>query len=151
MKALKVLSGLKSIESLDRSQQLPLSICWSISTCRESFDTSKILRVLVSSLSRFILKFYPVETSMPSSYHLILFINNTFIHFKVLIGLGKYWKSGSWPRGCGFKPRHRILDGCKQFASYYIKEKLKIKVAKMGTPKKKRKDRDRDRDQDRDQ
>jgi hypothetical protein len=28
------------------------------------------------------------------------------------------------------------LDGCKQFASYYIKEKLKIKVAKWGTPKK---------------
>ncbi len=37
---------------------------------------------------------------------------------------------GSWPRGSGFKPHHRILDGCKQFASYYIKEKLKIKVAK---------------------
>jgi hypothetical protein len=29
-----------------------------------------------------------------------------------------------------------ILDGCKQFASYYIEEKLKIKVAKWGTPKK---------------
>jgi hypothetical protein len=29
----------------------------------------------------------------------------------------------------------RILDGCKQFASDYIKEKLKIKVAKWGTPK----------------
>ena len=29
-----------------------------------------------------------------------------------------------------------ILDGCKQFASYYIKENLKIKVAKWGTPKK---------------
>ncbi len=43
---------------------------------------------------------------------------------------------GSWPRGRGFKPRHRILDGCKRFASYYIKEKLKIKVAKWGTPKK---------------
>ncbi len=39
---------------------------------------------------------------------------------------------GSWPRGCGFKPRHCILDRCKQFASYYIKEKLKIKVAKWG-------------------
>ncbi len=36
----------------------------------------------------------------------------------------------------GFKPWHRLLDGCKQFASYYIKEKLKIKVAKWGTPKK---------------
>jgi hypothetical protein len=43
---------------------------------------------------------------------------------------------GSWPRGHGFKPRHRILDGCKQIASYYIKENLKIKVAKRGTPKK---------------
>jgi hypothetical protein len=40
----------------------------------------------------------------------------------------------SRPRGCGFETR-RILDGCKQFASYYIKEKLKIKVAKWGTPK----------------
>jgi hypothetical protein len=28
------------------------------------------------------------------------------------------------------------MDVCKQFASYYIKEKLKIKVAKLGTPKK---------------
>ncbi len=43
---------------------------------------------------------------------------------------------GSWPRGCGFKPRRRILDGCRRIASYYIKEKLKIKVAKWGTPKK---------------
>ena len=42
---------------------------------------------------------------------------------------------GSWQRGCGFKPRHRILDGCKRFASYYIKEKLKINVAKWGAPK----------------
>ena len=33
-------------------------------------------------------------------------------------------------RGCGFTPQHPILDGCKWFASYYIKEKLKIKVAK---------------------
>jgi hypothetical protein len=45
------------------------------------------------------------------------------------------WAYGSWPRGCGFKPRHRIVDGWKWFASYYIKEKLKIKVAKWGTPK----------------
>ena len=30
----------------------------------------------------------------------------------------------SHPRGHGFKSR-RILDGCKKFASYYIKEKLK--------------------------
>jgi hypothetical protein len=43
---------------------------------------------------------------------------------------------GSWPRGLGFKPGHSILDGCKRFASYYIKEKLKIEVAKWGTPKK---------------
>jgi hypothetical protein len=41
----------------------------------------------------------------------------------------------SHPRGRGFESC-RILDGCKQFASYYIKEKLKIKVAKWGTPKK---------------
>jgi hypothetical protein len=41
----------------------------------------------------------------------------------------------SRPRGRGFKSR-RILDGCKRFASYYTKEKLKIKVAKWGTPKK---------------
>ena len=38
--------------------------------------------------------------------------------------------------GCGFKSWHRIIDGCKRIASYYIKEKLKIKVAKWGTPKK---------------
>ncbi len=44
---------------------------------------------------------------------------------------------GSRPKGCGFKPQHHILDGCKQFASYYIKEKLIIKVAKRGTPKNK--------------
>jgi hypothetical protein len=41
----------------------------------------------------------------------------------------------SRPRGRGFESR-RILDGCKRFASYYIKEKLKIKVAKWDTPKK---------------
>ncbi len=41
----------------------------------------------------------------------------------------------SRPRGCGFESRH-LLDGCKRFASYYIKEKLKIKVAKWGTLKK---------------
>jgi hypothetical protein len=41
---------------------------------------------------------------------------------------------GSWSRGRGFKPRHRILD-----ASYYIKPHMKItkiKVAEWGTPKK---------------
>jgi hypothetical protein len=32
----------------------------------------------------------------------------------------------SWPRGLGFKPRHRILDGCKEFASYYIKIKIVV-------------------------
>jgi hypothetical protein len=37
--------------------------------------------------------------------------------------------------GSKFKPRHCILDGWR-FASYNIKEKLKIKVAKWGTPKK---------------
>ena len=41
---------------------------------------------------------------------------------------------GSRPRGRGFKPRHRILDGCKQFDSYNRNEKLKIKEAKWGTP-----------------
>ena len=40
----------------------------------------------------------------------------------------------SRPRGRGFESR-RIVDGCKRFASYYIEEKLKIKVAKWGTPK----------------
>jgi hypothetical protein len=30
-----------------------------------------------------------------------------------------------------------MLDGCKRFASYYSKEKFKIKEAKWGTPKKK--------------
>ncbi len=39
----------------------------------------------------------------------------------------------SRPRGRGFESR-RILDGFKRFASYHIKEKLKIKVAKWGTP-----------------
>jgi hypothetical protein len=39
------------------------------------------------------------------------------------------------PRGRGFDSR-RILDGCKRFASYYNEEKLKIKVAEWGTPKK---------------
>jgi hypothetical protein len=41
----------------------------------------------------------------------------------------------SRPNGRGFESRC-ILDGRKRFASYYIKEKLKIKVAKWGTPKK---------------
>jgi hypothetical protein len=35
------------------------------------------------------------------------------------------------PRGRGFESRC-ILDGCKRFASYYIKGKLKIKLAKLG-------------------
>ena len=34
---------------------------------------------------------------------------------------------GSWSRGRGFKPRHRILNGCKQLASYYIKRKIENK------------------------
>ncbi len=38
----------------------------------------------------------------------------------------------SRPRGRGFESC-RILDECRQFASYYIKEKKKIKVAKWGT------------------
>ena len=42
---------------------------------------------------------------------------------------------GSWPRGRGFKPRHRILYGCKQFTLHL---QLKIKVAKWGTQKKKK-------------
>jgi hypothetical protein len=41
----------------------------------------------------------------------------------------------SHPRGRGIESRC-MLDGCKQFAIYYIEEKLKIKVAKWGTPKK---------------
>ncbi len=31
-----------------------------------------------------------------------------------------------------------MLDGCKRFASYYNKEKFKLKVAKWRTPKKKK-------------
>jgi hypothetical protein len=42
---------------------------------------------------------------------------------------------GSWPRGFGFKPWRHILDRCRQFSSYYIQEKLKMKVAKWGTAK----------------
>ncbi len=38
---------------------------------------------------------------------------------------------GSWPRGCGFKPRHRILIECKQFASYNIEEKFENKGSQM--------------------
>ncbi len=41
----------------------------------------------------------------------------------------------SRPRGRGFESCS-ILDGCKQFASYYIEEKLNIKVSKWSTPKK---------------
>jgi len=43
---------------------------------------------------------------------------------------------GSWPRGCGFKTRQPILDGWKQFASYYIKEKLENKSSQIGHTKK---------------
>jgi hypothetical protein len=42
----------------------------------------------------------------------------------------------SRPRGRGFESRH-ILDGCKQFASYYIKEKIENKGSQMGHTKKK--------------
>ncbi len=38
-------------------------------------------------------------------------------------------------RGCGFESR-RILDGCKQFASYYIKEQFENKDIQMGHTKK---------------
>ena len=43
---------------------------------------------------------------------------------------------GSWPIGCCFKPRHRILDGCKRFASCYIKVKIENKGSQMGHNKK---------------
>jgi hypothetical protein len=43
---------------------------------------------------------------------------------------------GSWPRGHGFKPWHRILYKSKQFASYYIKEKFENKGSQMGHTKK---------------
>ena len=60
---------------------------------------------------------------------------------KAKIQLGwEAWSSGKGRRLTSKRlwvriPR-RILDGCKRFASYYIKEKLKIKVAKWGTSKK---------------
>jgi hypothetical protein len=38
----------------------------------------------------------------------------------------------------GYWVQTPALDGCKQFASYYVIEKLKIKVVKWGTPKKKK-------------
>ena len=41
----------------------------------------------------------------------------------------------SRPRGRGFESR-RILDGCKRFASYYIKEKLKNKGSQIRHTKK---------------
>jgi hypothetical protein len=52
----------------------------------------------------------------------------------------KPWCSGygRWfmtKRLCVQTPAHYTWDKCKPFASYYIKEKLKIKVAKWGTPK----------------
>jgi hypothetical protein len=44
---------------------------------------------------------------------------------------------GSWPKGCGFQPQHRILDGCKRFArAISLKEKLKNKGSQMGHTKK---------------
>ena len=41
----------------------------------------------------------------------------------------------SHPRGHGFESR-RILDGCKQIASYYIKRKIENKGSEMGHTKK---------------
>jgi hypothetical protein len=41
----------------------------------------------------------------------------------------------SHPRSCGFESR-RILDGCKQFASYYIKEKIDNKGSPKGAHQK---------------
>jgi hypothetical protein len=41
----------------------------------------------------------------------------------------------SRPRGRGFESR-RIMDGCKQFASYYIKRKIENKGSQMGHTKK---------------
>jgi hypothetical protein len=41
----------------------------------------------------------------------------------------------SRPRGHGFEFR-RILDGCKRFASYYIKRKIENKGSQMGHTKK---------------
>jgi hypothetical protein len=40
----------------------------------------------------------------------------------------------SRPRGRGFESR-RILDGCKRFASYYIKGKIENKGSQMGHTK----------------
>ncbi len=37
--------------------------------------------------------------------------------------------------GCGFKSRHRILDGCQRCLLLQLKI-MKVKVAKWGTPKK---------------
>jgi hypothetical protein len=42
----------------------------------------------------------------------------------------------SHPRGSGFESR-RILDGCKRFASYYMKRKIENKGSQMGHTKKK--------------
>ncbi len=42
----------------------------------------------------------------------------------------------SWPKGCGFKPWYRILDGCQWFASYYINRKIENKGSQMGHTKK---------------
>ena len=41
----------------------------------------------------------------------------------------------SHPRGHGFESR-RILDGCKQFASYYIKRKIENKGSEIRHTKK---------------
>ena len=34
---------------------------------------------------------------------------------------------GSWPRGCEFKPQHRILDGCKQLLAMTLKKNWKLR------------------------
>jgi hypothetical protein len=43
---------------------------------------------------------------------------------------------GSWPRGQEFNPAQCLMNGCKQFASYYITEKIENKGSQMWHPKK---------------
>ena len=58
-------------------------------------------------------------------------MNIQHLDLNFLLGIGKKPCSsqvvkadGSWPGSRGFKPWHRLLDGCKQFASYYNKNFL---------------------------
>jgi hypothetical protein len=46
---------------------------------------------------------------------------------------------GSLSRGCGFKPRHRILDGCKRCKLLHktIEENKENKESRIGHTKKK--------------